>query len=176
MNLRNLPAGHVPVESVDERLNLEEVWQRLEQVVILLVRQLRLDVDVADQDDGGKGQDFLLPSAELRVLHIALHDRHEGLRIGEIGVGDLVEDHHVPTADYADFAGSVVDEQASRGRLSARENGRVVALVAVEVRLAGFPGGQLDDVAVGFDHRHEPPQVEQLLSPAQRFRVQVRWS
>ena len=80
MNLRDLPAGQVAVEPVDERLDLEEVGQRLEQVVILLVRQLGLHVDVADHDDGGEGQDFLLAPAELGVLHVALHDRHEGLR------------------------------------------------------------------------------------------------
>ena len=166
MNLGNLPAGQIAVEPVDERLDLEEVGQRLEQMVILLVRQLRLHVDVADQDDGGEGQDFLLASAELGVLHVALHDRHEGLGIGEVGVGDLVEHHHVPTADDADLAGGIVDEQACRGRLAARKNRGVVALVAVDVGLAGFPGGQLDGVAVGLDHRHEPPQVEQLLTPA----------
>ena len=140
VNLGNLPAGQIAVEAVDEGLDLEEVGQRLEQVVVLLVRQLALHVEVADQDDGGEGQDLLLAPAELGVLHVALHDRHEGLGIGEVGVGDLVEDHRVAAADLADLARGVVDEQAGRGRLAARKNGRVVALVAVEVGLAGLPG------------------------------------
>ena len=69
VDLGDLPARQVAVEAVDERLDLEEVGQRLEQVVVLLVRQLSLHVDVADHDDGGEGQDFLLPSAELGILH-----------------------------------------------------------------------------------------------------------
>ena len=167
MDLGNLPAGQIPMEPVDKRLDLEEVGQRLKQVVILLVRLLGLDVDVADQDDGGERQDFLLAPAELRVLHIALHDRDEGLGIGEVGVGDLVEYDHITAADDADLAGGVVDEEAGRGRLAARKNGRVVALVAVDVRLAGFPWGQFDGVAIGLDQRHQPPQVQQLLPTAQ---------
>ena len=104
LDLRDFPAGRVAVDAVDEGFNLEEIWQRLEQVVILLVRQLVLHVKVAHHDDGGKSQNLLLAPAELGVLHVALHDRHQGLGIGEVGVGNFVKNHGVSAADDADLA------------------------------------------------------------------------
>src|SRR4051812_22012975 len=67
-DLRDLPAWKIGVDAVDERFDLEERRQWLEEVVILLVRELPLDVQVADQHDRGEGQDLLLPSAELPIL------------------------------------------------------------------------------------------------------------
>ena len=173
MNLGNLPSRKIAVKPVDECFYLEEIGKRLEQVVVLLVRQFRLDVDIADHHDGGEGQNFLFTPAEFGVLHVALHDRHQGFWVGEVGVGDLIEHHRITTPDHADLAVGVIDKEARRGCLSSRENRNVVALIAVDVRFACFPGSKFDAVVVGLDHRHEPPQVKQLFAPGHRFRIQA---
>ena len=65
------------MDTVQECDDLHKIRQRLKEVVILFVRQVALDVEVADEDQTGKGQDFLLSPAELCVLHVSLHDADE---------------------------------------------------------------------------------------------------
>src|SRR5271157_5646507 len=108
------------MKAIDKCFDLEEVGEGLKEVIVLFVRKPRLDVDVPDQDDRGESKDLLLAPAELSVLHIALHDRDKGFGIGEVGVGDLVEDHGVTATDDTDLTGGIVDEEAGRRRLAAR--------------------------------------------------------
>ena len=107
------------MNAVQEGDHLQEIGQRLEQVVVLLVRQIALNIEVADEDQAGKGQHLLLAPAELGILHVALHDADERLGVGEIGVGDLVKDHRIAGAHLADLAGVEVDEELRRRRLAA---------------------------------------------------------
>src|SRR5208337_2538466 len=120
VDLGNLPAGHIRMKPINKSFDLEEIGERLKEVIVLFVREPRLNVDVSDQDDRGESEDFLLAPAELPVLHIALHVRNQGLGIGEVGVGDLVEDHRVTAADDTHLAGGVVDEEVGGGRPAAR--------------------------------------------------------
>ena len=90
------------MDSVQEGDDLEKIRQRLEQMVILLMRQLPLHVQVPNEHQTGEGQNFLLPTAEPRILHVSLHDTYQGLGVGEIGVRDLVQYNRIAGADLAD--------------------------------------------------------------------------
>jgi len=172
--LGNLPPRQIAVDAVQEGNHLHEVRQRLKQLVILLVRELPLHVQVAYQHQTGEGQQFLLPtSAELCILHIPLHYADHRFGVGEVGVGDLVEDHGIPDAYLADLAIVQVDEELRRGGPAARQHAGVIRNVPVQVSLARLARGQFDHVDVGLDQRHAPRQVQQLLPPRQFLWVQA---
>ena len=100
--LRDLPAWQIPMDAVQKGNNLQKVGERLEQMVIFLVGEISLYINVPHEDQAGKGQKLFFTSAELSVLHVALHDADKGLGIGEVGVGNFVKDHGIPGAHFAD--------------------------------------------------------------------------
>ncbi len=102
------------MDAVEEGDHLQEAWQRLEEVVVLLVRLRALHVEIANEHETAEGQKLFLAAAELGILHVPLHDADEGPGIGEIGVGDFVEHDGVAGADFANLAGVQVNEELRR--------------------------------------------------------------
>src|SRR4051812_10006845 len=64
-NFGNLPASDIGVQPVDKCLNLKEIRKWLEQMIIFLVGQIRLNVDIADKNNRCEGEDLLFPPTEL---------------------------------------------------------------------------------------------------------------
>ena len=49
------------MKPIDKSFDLEEVGERLKEVIVFFVREPRLDVDVSDQDDRGEARISFLP-------------------------------------------------------------------------------------------------------------------
>ena len=88
--------------------------------------EISLDVNVAYEDQACECQELLLAPAEFGILHVSLHDAHESLGVRKLCVGDLVEDHGVPSADLPDLASIEVDEQLRRRSLSSGQDMRII--------------------------------------------------
>jgi hypothetical protein len=75
--LGNLPARQIGMDSVQKGNYLKEIGERLEEVVILLMRKITLHVKIADKDETREGKPLLLAPAEPGILHISLHNAHK---------------------------------------------------------------------------------------------------
>jgi len=138
------------------------------------VRQLRLHIQIDHQHHRGERHLLADPDAELAVLHVPLQDAHHLLRVTELDLGHLVEDHGVPSPHQADAPAGQVDEQPRPSHLPARKHVRVVADVPVQVRLARLARRHLDAVGVRLHERHQPREEQQLLAPRVGAGVQAQ--
>jgi hypothetical protein len=166
LELGHIPARQVAVDAIHERGVVAHLGrQRLKQVADALL-MFDIHIEVADHDDGAVGADALLAARELAGLHVALHDVHAILLI-EGNAGHLIEAHHVVLANQAALAVGVVDEHARHRRLAAGNQVRIGRHLLEQVRLAGAPRPDLDQVVVALDERDHAQQHRVLVALGQ---------
>ena len=155
-HLRDLPAGKVGVEAVEERRVDHHLGERGEEVAGLDQGVHRL-VDVADEDHRGVGVDRVTATGERPGGHVVLHDL-DAILVLERDPRHLVEGHHVPEAHQADGAAGHVVEQVRHGRLPARDQDAVGADLLVDVALARASGAEFAEVEVVLHQRDHPAE------------------
>src|SRR5437870_4613702 len=102
-------------------------------MIILFMGHISLHVDVTDENQTAKCEQFFFTPAEFGILHIPLHNTDKSFGITEIGIGNLIKNNCVTCADLADLSCVEVDEKLRRSSLSSRKDMRIVRNIPVKV-------------------------------------------
>src|SRR6266496_4787768 len=142
-------------------------------MIIFFMRHFALHINVTDEDQATKCEQLFLATAELGVLHEALHNTDKSFGITEVCIGNLIKNNSVACADLADLSCIEVDEKLRRGGFSSGKDVGIVRGIPVKVGFARFTWRKLNHVVVVFNQWNTAAEVKKFLAAIHLRRVEA---
>src|SRR6266849_9197101 len=140
-------------------------------MIVLFVGHIPLHIDIPNENQTAKCQQFFFATTELGILHKALHNADESFWVAEVCVSNFIKNNSIACANLADLTRIEVNKELCWCGFTSRENVGIVRDIAIEIGLARFTGGKFDHIVVVFNQRDTSTKVKQFLTPIHPSRI-----